>query len=228
MTVAALRSAGADVDDSIANRWLVGPATLDAPDIVIEPDLSNAAPFLGAALIAGGSVTVPRWPAQTNQAGDALRDLLAAMGAQVSSTEAGLTVSGTGRIAPLTADLHDVGELTPVLAALCALADGESRLSGVAHLRGHETDRLGALRAELSSLGGNVDELEDGLVIRPAALRPGLWHAYGDHRMAQAGALLGLAVPGMRIDDISTTSKKISDFPELWQAMLVQSATPVG
>jgi 3-phosphoshikimate 1-carboxyvinyltransferase len=222
MTVSMLREAGVAVDDTQPNRWVVAPGPIDLPDTVIEPDLSNAAPFLAAALVAGGSVTVPRWPSHTTQAGDALRDLLTQMGGSVSLAPSGLTVSGAGSVGPLVADLHDVGELTPVLAALAALADGESHLTGVAHIRGHETDRLSALAAELESFGADVDELPDGLVIRPAQLSGGIWHAYADHRMAQAGAVLGLRVPGVEVDDIASTTKTMADFPALWTSLLEQ------
>jgi 3-phosphoshikimate 1-carboxyvinyltransferase len=224
MTVAILRDAGVEVDDSRPDLWTVQPGDLQLPDLVVEPDLSNAAPFLAAALVAGGSVTVPHWPASTTQAGDALRGLLEQLGGRVQRTPDGLTVTGQGRIAPLVADLHDVSELTPVLAALCAQADGESRLSGVAHIRGHETDRLAALRTELTAVGAEVRETEDGLVIRPAPLTAGRWHAYADHRMAQAGAVLGLAVPGLVVDDISSTTKTMADFPGLWAQLLDQRA----
>ncbi len=223
MTVSALIGAGAAVQTLGAGHWVVAPGKLDLPDQLIEPDLSNAAPFLAAALVTGGSVTVPHWPAVTSQPGDLLRELLTSMGATVSSGPAGLTVTGTGSIAPLVADLHEASELTPVLAALCALADGESRISGVAHIRGHETDRLAALRTELVAAGADVRETSDGLVIRPAALSPVLWHAYADHRMAQAGALLGLAVDGVTVDDIASTRKTLADFPGLWADLLGQS-----
>jgi 3-phosphoshikimate 1-carboxyvinyltransferase len=228
MTIEALRQAGVDVDSSTPHRWRVRCGPIDAPDIVIEPDLSNAAPFLAAALVAGGSVTVPHWPAATTQPGDALRSVLTQMGATVSIGDAGLMVTGDCSVAPLVADLHDISELTPVLAALCALADGESRLSGVAHIRGHETDRLAALRTELTAIGSDVDETDDGLVIRPAALHGGLWHAYADHRMAQAGALLGLRVAGIEVDDISATTKTMDDFPGLWSSLLAAPETVAG
>jgi 3-phosphoshikimate 1-carboxyvinyltransferase len=145
------------------------------------------------------------------------------MGATTTLDERGLTVTGTGSIGSLDVDLHEASELTPVIAALCALADGECRIRGVAHIRGHETDRLAALRIELGLLGSAVSETADGLVIRPAPLEAGCWHAYADHRMAQAGALLGLAVDGLTVDDIGCTSKTLADFPGLWAAMLEQS-----
>jgi 3-phosphoshikimate 1-carboxyvinyltransferase len=223
MTIAALTMAGAGVRTLGPGHWQVAPGKLDLPDQVIEPDLSSAAPFLAAALVAGGSVIVPHWPAETTQPGALLPELLAAMGAQTVLDGRGLTVTGTGRIGPLVADLHEASELTPVLAALAALADGESRISGVAHIRGHETDRLAALRTELAAAGAQVDVTSDGLVVRPAPLRATLWHAYADHRMAQAGALLGLAVPGLLVDDIGCTSKTLADFPGLWTAMLDQA-----
>jgi 3-phosphoshikimate 1-carboxyvinyltransferase len=223
MTVAAVRAAGGAVDEVSDRRWLVGPSKLDLPDQLIEPDLSSAAPFLAAALVTGGTVTVPHWPAETRQPGALLPELLIRMGATSTLDERGLTVTGTGSIGPLEADLHEASELTPVIAALCALSDGECRITGVAHIRGHETDRLAALRTELSALGGAVTETADGLVIRPAPLWAGCWHAYADHRMAQAGALLGLAVAGLTVDDIDCTSKTLADFPGLWAAMLEQS-----
>ncbi len=220
MTVSALRTVGVDVDDSTPDVWRVAPGVIKGHDWIVEPDLSNAAPFLAAALVTGGSVTVPDWPAHTTQAGDAVRGLFAEMGAEVGLGEAGLTVSANGPVGPLVADLHDVGELTPTFAALAALADGESVISGVAHLRGHETDRLAALATELGARGAGVRETDDGLQITPAALHGGLWRAYADHRMATAGAVLGLAVDGVLVDDIYCTGKTMPDFPGLWSAML--------
>ena len=225
MTVVALREAGVEVDTSTPNRWLVSPGRIELADQLIEPDLSNAAPFLAAALVTGGSVTVPLWPASTTQPGALLADLLRSMGADVVLDDAGLTVTGTGTVAPLVADLHEASELTPVLAALAALADGESVISGVAHIRGHETDRLAALATELTGLGGDVAETADGLVLRPASLHGGPWRSYADHRMAQAGAVLGLRVAGVEIDDITTTSKTLADFPGMWQQLLSGSGT---
>ncbi|TDD69078.1 3-phosphoshikimate 1-carboxyvinyltransferase [Jiangella aurantiaca] len=223
MTVAMLRERGVEVDDAAANTWRVEPGAVRAVDTVVEPDLSNAAPFLAAAVLTGGTVRVPRWPAATTQPGAELRDLLARMGADVSLDDGVLTVRGTGTVLGLDADLHDVGELTPVLAALAAAATTPSHLRGIAHLRGHETDRLAALAAEINGLGGDVTETADGLDIRPAPLRAGVFHSYADHRLAQAGAVLGLVVPGVQVEDIATTSKTLADFPGMWAALLGRS-----
>lgn len=220
MTLAVLRSAGVQAAGTGPGVWRVAPGVIASRDWRIEPDLSNAAPFLAAALVTGGSVTVPGWPATTTQAGDALRGLLAAMGAAVVRGDGGLTVSGSGDIVGLDADLHDVGELTPVLAAVAALAGSPSRLRGISHLRGHETDRLAALAAELTRLGGGVVEHCDGLSILPRPLHGGIWRAYGDHRMATAGALLGLVVEGVVVDDIACTTKTLPDFPGMWTTAL--------
>jgi len=190
----------------------------------VEPDLSNAAPFLAAAVVTGGSVTVPGWPEHTTQAGDALRSLLEQMGARVVRDERGLTVSAGDQLLGLDADLHDVGELTPVLAVVCALASTPSHLRGVAHLRGHETDRLTALATEITRLGGDVDELDDGLVIRPRPLRGEVIETYDDHRMATAAAVLGLVVPGVSVVDVATTGKTLPDFVAMWTAMLEQGS----
>ncbi|MGI9156481.1 MAG: 3-phosphoshikimate 1-carboxyvinyltransferase [Marmoricola sp.] len=216
MTVACLRRHGVEVDDSDANRWRVFPGPVVAVDSLIEPDLSNAAPFLMLALVSGGSVTVRDWPTETTQAGDALRDLLARMGADVSLTEAGLTVSGTGAVHGIDADLHDVGELAPAMAALCALADSPSYLRGIAHIRGHETDRLAALATELKALGSDVTESADGLEIRPSTLHGGRFATYADHRMAHAAVVLGAGVDGVLVQDIGTTAKTFPGFARAW------------
>lgn len=224
MSVELLREHGVTVDVDAADprnaTWRVGPGPLRALDRVVEPDLSNAAPFLAAAVVTGGSVTIPGWPSRTTQAGDALRVLLAQMGAEVTLDARGLTVRGTGSVDGLDADLQDVGELTPVLAAVCAVASSPSRLRGIAHLRGHETDRLAALAREITRLGGTVDETDDGLLITPKPLHGGVFETYDDHRMATAGAVLGLVVPGVEVVDVATTGKTLPDFVGMWAAML--------
>ncbi|HEU5155747.1 MAG TPA: 3-phosphoshikimate 1-carboxyvinyltransferase [Streptosporangiaceae bacterium] len=223
MTVRMLRAVGITVDDATPDVWRVAPGLPRGGTSEIEPDLSNAAQFLAAALVTGGRVTVRDWPDATTQPGDALRDLLAAMGAHVSFGPDGLTVRGTGgagAFGGLRADLHDVGELTPVLAALAALADGPSRLTGIAHLRGHETDRLAALGRELRGLGGDVRELPDGLEIHPRPLHAGVFHTYDDHRMVMAAAVLGLAVPGIEVENAATVGKTLPEFTTLWEEMV--------
>ncbi|NHC13344.1 3-phosphoshikimate 1-carboxyvinyltransferase [Motilibacter deserti] len=220
MTVDMLRAAGVTVDDTTPDVWRVEPGPVRARDVVVEPDLSGAAPFLAAALVTQGRVVVPDWPERTTQAGDALRGLLTDMGASVQLLPEGLEVRGTGRVFGLDADLHDVGELTPVLAALAALADGPSTLRGIGHLRGHETDRLTALATEINALGGDVTETPDSLHIRPRPLHGGLFGTYDDHRLAHVGAVLGLAVPGVLVEDVTTTTKTLPDFVGLWATLL--------
>lgn len=222
MTVRMLRDRGVTVETD-TDVWRVAPGPVRGGEWVIEPDLSNAAQFLAAALVTGGRVTVPDWPSDTTQPGDALRDLLARMGAEVTPGPGGLTVRGTGGFGGLEADLHDVGELTPVLAALAALADGPSRLTGIAHLRGHETDRLAALVTEINGLGGDVRELPDGLEIRPRPLHGGVFRTYDDHRMVMAAAVLGLAVPGVEVENPATVGKTLPGFTELWGSMLASA-----
>ncbi|TAP45655.1 3-phosphoshikimate 1-carboxyvinyltransferase [Arthrobacter sp. S39] len=220
MTVAVLRGVGVSVDDSVPNHWIVAPGTIRAFDQRIEQDLSNAGPFLAAALASGGTVRIPDWPTHTTQVGDLWRSILADMGATVSLADGVLTVTGGAEIKG--ADFAETSELAPTVAALCALASGPSRLTGIAHLRGHETDRLAALVTEINRLGGDAEETSDGLVIRPAKLHAGVVHSYADHRMATAGAILGLAVEGIEVEDIATTAKTMPDFPQLWADMIAQ------
>jgi 3-phosphoshikimate 1-carboxyvinyltransferase len=222
MTVDMLRDFGADVEvDSATQSWIVKAGKLHGKDLVIEPDLSNAAPFLSLAMVCGGSVTIADWPSKTTQPGDQLRGILTSMGAKVSMSEKGLTLTGTGVIHGIDIDLHDVGELTPSIAALAALADSPSHLRGIAHLRLHETDRLAALTREINALGGNVVEEESALHITPAPLHGGVFHTYDDHRLATAGAVIGLVVPDIEVENIATTRKTLPDFPGLWSSLLV-------
>ncbi|MBP2366044.1 3-phosphoshikimate 1-carboxyvinyltransferase [Pseudonocardia parietis] len=227
MTVAMLREAGVAVSDRTTGEgpatWRVEPGPIAVRDRTIEPDLSNASVFLAAAVVTGGRVTVRDWPVETTQPGAHVPGVLEQFGASVTRDADGLTVTGPDRLSGVDVDLRAAGELAPTVAAVAALAGGRSRLRGIGHLRGHETDRLAALAAEINALGGAVTETEDGLVIEPKALtgrsdRP--WGAYADHRMATAGAIVGLVVPGVLVDDIGCTDKTIPDFPGRWAALL--------
>lgn len=219
MTVAMLREHGVEVDDSAANRWAVSPGVVKPVDHVIEPDLSNAAPFLALAAVTGGVVRVRDWPRATTQAGDALREVLAQLGCTVTLGDEGLTVVGPPALEGIDVDLHDHGELTPAVAALCALATGPSHLRGVAHIRGHETDRLAALASELGGLGADVTEHQDGLSFRPAPLHGGEFHTYADHRMAHAAVIVGAVIDDVLVEDIETTSKTFPDFAGFWSGL---------
>ncbi|WP_255621282.1 3-phosphoshikimate 1-carboxyvinyltransferase [Pseudonocardia sp. DSM 110487] len=222
MTVAMLREAGVDIDDAEPNTWRVSPGPIAARDWVVEPDLSNAAVFLAAAAMTAGEVTVAGWPTGSTQPGTEILSVLEQAGCTVTPGPDGMTVRGPAQLTGVDIDLHDASELTPTVAAVAAVAAGPSRIRGVAHIRGHETDRLAALATELAALGGDITETPDGLEIRPAPLTAGdrPWGAYADHRMATAGALVGLVVPGVAIDDIGCTDKTIPDFPARWAALL--------
>lgn len=222
MTVQMLRDFGAVVHvDKKAQSWRVEPGTLSGQELVIEPDLSNASPFLSIAMVCGGSITIADWPKSTTQPGDQLRDIFTQMGAHVEFTADGLTLTGGKTIHGIDIDLHDVGELTPSIAALAALADSPSHLRGIGHLRLHETDRLAALTREINSLGGNVVEEETALHITPAPLHGGTFHTYEDHRLATAGAVIGLVVPDVLVENVATTRKTLTDFPGLWNSLVL-------
>jgi len=230
MTVEMLRDFGATVHvDAAKKTWRVEPGALHGKDMVIEPDLSNAAPFLSIAMVCGGSITIADWPQKTTQPGDQLRTLLRDMGAQISLNADGLTLTANSeksalrdapKIVGIDVDLHDVGELTPSIAALAALADSPSHLRGIAHLRLHETDRLDALTREINSIGGKVTEEHSALHFEPSALRAGVFHTYEDHRLATAGAVIGLVTPGIEVENIATTRKTLTDFPGLWKSLV--------
>ena len=220
MTLETLRQRGVDAKTIDERTWRVEPSQIAGGRKVIEPDLSNAGPFLAAAMVAGGSVRIPNWPKVTTQVGAEFVNILPLMGARCTVANDVLTIESDGQIHGIDIDLSIGGELAPVIAALAALADSPSRITGIAHLRGHETDRLSALTNELNKIGGDVSELPDGLEIRPAKLHGGQWQSYEDHRMATAGAILGLRIPGLEIENIATTSKTMPGFTKLWQDML--------
>ena len=221
MTLDCLTKRGVKVSSPETAVWKVEPGNISGGTVAIEPDLSNAGPFLAAAMVAGGKVTISGWPDSTTQVGDEFDGILQQMGAKISRSEAGLTIEGNGEIHGIDIDLSIGGELTPVIAALAAIADSPTIIRGVAHLRGHETDRLAALAAEINRIGGIARETADGLEIDPSEnLHGALWQTYEDHRMATAGAIIGLRVPGIEIEDITTTSKTMPDFDQLWLNML--------
>jgi len=220
MTIDMLKQVGVNVVSTNNNSWKVLPGKITSKDWLIEPDLSNAGPFLAAALVTHGEVNIPDWPQETTQAGNAWIEILTKMGASVSLSEKGLKVTHSGEIKGIDFDLSDVGELTPVLVAITLFANSPSSLTGIAHLRGHETDRLAALVENIKSIGGDATETADGLNIKPAKLHGGLWKAFDDHRMATAGAVIGLVVNGIEVDDIKTTSKTLPDFEKMWDAMV--------
>lgn len=218
MTLQVLREAGVRVARLSETTWAVDHGPVQPLAVRVEPDLSSAAPLLAVAAVTGGTVTLRHWPEETTQGGAAFRVILERFGARTDWSEAGLTVQGPGRkgLRGVDLDLHEVGELTPVVAAVAALAEGPTVLRGVAHLRGHETDRLAALETELGRLGCGVEQTSDGLRITPAPLHPAVLQTYHDHRMAQAAAVLGLAVPGVRIENVETTDKTFPGFTDTW------------
>lgn len=204
--------------------WHVLAGEILAVDRNIEPDLSNAAPFLAAAMVTSGSVTIPGWPSATTQAGDHLRAIFASMGAEVRTSHDGLTLAMSNTPHGIDIDMHEVGELAPVVAAVCAVADSPSHLHGIGHLRGHETDRLAALAQMLTAVGCTAHCDDDGLYITPGPLHGAVLDSYDDHRMATAAAVLGLATEGIFVKDIGTTRKTMPDFVGMWANMLGHSA----
>jgi 3-phosphoshikimate 1-carboxyvinyltransferase len=220
MTVSVLAARGIRVSFPSAGVWQVEPGPIAGRDVDIEPDLSNAASFLAAAVVTGGTVTISGWPAETTQVGAELLDLLPRFGATVVLEDGRLTVTGPETVSGVDLDLTTAGELAPALTAIAALADSPSTITGIGHIRHHETDRLAALAAEINKLGGNVTVLEDGLRVVPQPLTGGTWLSYHDHRMATTGAIIGLVVPGVIIENIATTAKTLPQFPELWTTML--------
>lgn len=237
MTLESLRNRGVDARSIDERSWRVEPGPIAGIDLTVEPDLSNAAPFLFATVIAGGEVRIPNWPAETTQVGDLLREILPLFGAEVAVDEDRLltcrvetgVVQG-GSFEGVELDFSAAGgELVPNIAAVCAFASSASALTGIGHLRGHETDRITALANELGAVGVEVAEQPEGLIIHPGELRAAEWKCYADHRMATSGALVGLGVAGITLDDVRSTAKTLPQFVELWEGMLAgDTSAPVA
>jgi 3-phosphoshikimate 1-carboxyvinyltransferase len=226
MTVAMLRERGVEVT-ATPTSWAVLPGEIAAMDTTIEPDLSSAAPFLAAAVVTAGEVRILDWPKESTQPGAALPDLLAHFGATSQLDDDGLVVRGGTTVTGADLDLRDAGELTPVLAAIAAVATTPSRFSGIDYLRGHETNRLAALATELSALGADVREFEDGLEIVPKPLHGNVFATYDDHRMAMASAVIGLLVSDLQVENVETAAKTLPGFADRWTAFVDgQGATP--
>lgn len=246
MTVEALRQMGIRVQEHYPNqgneaeggeyRWTVHPGSFPGFEMTIEPDLSNAGPFLAAAVVTGESVTIPHWPAPaadssagTTQVGDMWRELLPALGAQVRYAEGRLTVTGPAQLpeGDFSFDLSAGGELAPTMAAACAFVKGRVELTGIAHLRGHETDRLAALAAEINRLGGTAHDTADSLVIEapvPADTdaEQVLARTYDDHRVATFAAIIGLRRGNVVVQNVATVAKTMPEFTAMWEDMLAQ------
>jgi 3-phosphoshikimate 1-carboxyvinyltransferase len=233
MTVAMAERHGALIHTPEPNRWVVEPRQLAAVDERVEPDLTNAAAFLIAAVITDGAVRM-YWPSVTTQPGDEILGILSRFGAHVQRdlATATVTVTGSGMLHGDTLDLSAASELTPVVAGLAAFAKGQTRITGVGHIRGHETDRITAIVSTLRAVGVPAEETDDGLVIGvPVDSYPALMsqlHAadlptFADHRIAHLAALLGLRIPGVRLIDVATTAKTMPDFPQRWAAMVAGS-----
>lgn len=220
MSLHMLRRHVVDVVRPDARTWSIAPGVLRAANWHIEPDLSNAMPFIAAAALTGGQVTVPGIPEDSLQPLARVRELLGLLGCSSSVDGAGLTVRGPQTIRAIDVDLADVGELVPTIAVVCAYADGPSRLRGIGHIRGHETDRIAALVDVFAAVGGRAHALDDGLVIEPGPLRAGRIPTYADHRLATAGAILGLRTPGVEVQDIATTAKTMPEFASMWGSLI--------
>jgi len=200
--------------------WHVDPCDLRAVDRIVEPDASNALPFIAAALATGGRIRIRHWPRVSIQPTEQILEVVRAFGGVVSTDDDGLLVVGPPELRGVQADLRDIGETAPTFAALAALATEPSSLHGIAHLRGHETDRLAALHAQISALGGNIEQTDDALLFRPASLSGNSFLTYEDHRMATCAAILGLRVPGIEVENVATTAKTLPNFPQRWNALL--------
>jgi len=220
MTIEMLKEVGVQTNQLNQSTWRIKNQVIQSKDWHIEPDLSNAGPFLAAAMLTNGEIKINDWPLHTTQAGNSWIEILSLMGAKIELNQNQLILKSDSKIKGINYNLKDVGELTPVLVAISLFANSKSEFSGISHLRGHETDRLAALVENITAIGGDAKETEDGLIINPKNLHGGIWKSFDDHRMATAGAVIGLRVKDIYVDDIATTSKTLPNFEKMWNEMV--------
>jgi len=212
MTLAVMSAFGVRVDDSRLDRFqITAPQRYAGREYAIEPDASAASYFWAAAAITGGRVTVTGLNRDAVQGDVAFCDCLARMGCQIDYRADGITVTG-GRLRGIAADMNAISDTVLTLAAVALYAEGPTTITGVAHIRHKETDRIGDLARELRQLGARVEELPDGLRIEPAELRGAEIETYNDHRMAMGLALAGLRTPGVVILNPNCTEKTYPRF----------------
>ena len=212
MTLAVLRDFGVDAGTDGERRLWVRPGGLRATDHRIEPDASSASYFLAAAAVCGGRVRVPDLGTSSLQGDARFADVLRAMGAVVDRGPAGTEVRGTGRLQGIDIDLTDMPDMAQTVAAVAVFADGPTTVRGVEVIRGHETDRIAAVVAELRRCGLDADEHPDGFTVHPGTPRATRVETYRDHRMAMSFAVVGLAASGIEIADPGCVAKTFPDF----------------
>jgi 3-phosphoshikimate 1-carboxyvinyltransferase len=179
----------------------------------IEGDASNASYFFAAAAVTGGRVKVTNLNPFSAQGDIHLLDILEKIGCKVIRDNDYIEVIG-GKLKGITVDMNSMPDMVQTLAVISLFAEGETRITNISNLRIKETDRIKALSAELIKVGGIVEELEDGISIIPSSLHGAEIKTYNDHRMAMSFSIIGLKVPGIKIDNPECVSKSFPDFFE--------------
>jgi 3-phosphoshikimate 1-carboxyvinyltransferase len=208
MTLAVMRAFGVAVGTKgLAEFHVPVDRPYQGRHYAIEPDASAASYFFAAAAITGGRITVEGLSRSSLQGDVAFCDCLERMGCRIDFGPDSITVWGQPLHGNVTLDMNAISDTVQTLGAVALFADGPTMITGVAHIRHKETDRLRALATELRKLGAGVDEQPDGLRIVPGDLHGAEIETYDDHRMAMSLALVGLRVPGVIIRDPGCTRK---------------------
>jgi len=213
LTTAVMAAFGVQVETAPGPRFVVAPGQrYRARHYRVEPDATAASYFFAAAAVTGGRVRIPGLTRQSRQGDIRFVEVLAAMGCAVTWGPDFIEVQGPDALRGVTVDMRDISDTALTLAAIAPLATTPTEIRGLAHTRHQETDRVHALATELQRLGVPVEELPDGLRIRPAAVQPGVVETYHDHRIAMSFAVLGLRVPGIGLRNPQCVRKTFPDF----------------
>jgi len=218
LTLGVMRAFGARPEpvppSGAARRFALPPGERYRPiDMLVEGDWSSASYWFTAAAVVPGRVRVDGLEAASLQGDARFLDLIEAMGCRVARAPGHVVVEGPDRLRGISADLGDMPDVAPSLAVAALFAAGETRLTGVPHLRLKETDRIAVLCAAIRGLGGDAEPRADGLVVRPRRLSGGTIDPRGDHRMAMAFAVAGLRLPGVTVLDPGCVAKS---YPRFW------------
>jgi 3-phosphoshikimate 1-carboxyvinyltransferase len=214
MTIAVMEGFGTTVQRNGYERFVVtGGQAYRAGNHAVEPDCSQAGYFWAAAAISGAGVTVAGTSKTSLQGDVRFTECLAAMGCRVLEDSDGIKVTG-GPLTGVIVDMADMPDMVPTLAVVAAFARGTTVIENVAHLRAKESDRLGAVAAELTKMGIEADCTGSGLRIVGGNPQGAAIDTYNDHRIAMSFALAGLKVPGIKIKDETCVKKS---FPNFWE-----------
>ena len=219
ITLDIIKDFGVNVKNESYSRFLISSGqTYRATNYAVEADWSSASYFLAAAAITGGEVTLTGLNPDSVQGDAGFTNILEQMGCIIERSPKKIVIKGNP-LSGININMNSMPDIVQTLAVTALFAEGETSISGISNLKIKETDRIEALKHELSRLGARVETGKDFLKIHPGIYVPADIETYDDHRMAMSLALAGLKIPGIRIKNPNCVEKSFPDFFDRFKAM---------